>query len=140
VLHECLELFFAPERLTDWKNEETGEVEPSAYKQLRFWNFPKILVIAFKRFSNTQQKNTVFIDFPHKLDMSKYVVGYSPDKYKYELFGVVNHMGGVHGGHYTAFTSSQDGAWEHCNDSAVSNVMSATVVSENAYCLFYRQI
>jgi ubiquitin C-terminal hydrolase len=111
-----------------------------AYKQLRFWNFPKIVVIVFKRFSNSQQKNCVHIDFPHELDMSKYVVGYSPEKYKYGLFGVVNHMGGVHGGHYTAFTLTQEGAWVHCNDSSVSAVPSEHIVSENAYCLFYRQL
>ena len=35
--------------------------------------------------------------------MSKYVTGYNPHTYHYELYGICNHMGGTFGGHYTAY-------------------------------------
>ena len=109
-----------------------------------FWGFPNILIIILKRYSpDGQRKNNALVDFPlDDLDLSKYVVGYKASSYKYTLIGVANHMGGIAGGHYTAFVSvpSDDANKWYCfNDSMVSDCDQDMVVSPSAYCLFYRK-
>ena len=60
----------------------------------------------------------------------------------YQLFGVVNHMGGMGGGHYTAFARNEiDAQWYHFDDSRVVRVRdTAAIVSPNAYVLFFRRL
>ena len=66
--------------------------------------------------------------------------GYNKDSYKYDLYGVCNHMGGVMGGHYTAFVCNSENQWLHCNDRTVDIVPNPdAIISPMAYCLFYRK-
>ena len=141
-LYDCFDTFISEEILTGWKNDATGQLE-SVRKNMVFWNFPKILIIALKRYSpDGLNKNNVLVDFPlDQLDLSPYVVGYKANTYKYKLFGVANHMGGINGGHYTAFAlpfGSLD-KWYCYNDDRVSKIDVNQVVSPAAYCLFYRK-
>jgi ubiquitin carboxyl-terminal hydrolase 8 len=142
-LHGCFEFFTKPEILDGdnaWFNEKTGEKE-NVKKQFSFWNFPKILVITLKRFTPGMQKIGSLIDFPiNDLDLSRYVRGYNPNSYKYDLYGVCNHVGGTMGGHYTAFVRNSENQWLHCNDRHVEVVDNPQhVVTPMAYCLFYRK-
>ena len=143
-LYDCFELFTKSEYLEGenaWYNEKTGQKE-DIRKQMCFWNFPKVLIVSLKRFTpDGMNKLNNLIDFPiDDLDLSKYVNGYNPSKYKYELFGICNHMGGVTGGHYTAFVRHIDNVWIHFNDNNVEIVDDASkIVTPLAYCLFYRK-
>jgi ubiquitin C-terminal hydrolase len=124
-----------------WFNESTGSKE-DIKKQFSFWNFPKILVISLKRFSpDGTQKINNNIEFPlNDLDLSNYVRGYNASSYKYDLYGVCNHMGGVMGGHYTAFVKHAENKWIHFNDSSVELVDDPNkIITPLAYCLFYRK-
>jgi ubiquitin C-terminal hydrolase len=123
-----------------WFNEKTCQKE-DIKKQISFWNFPKVLVISLKRFSpDGRQKLNNKIEFPlMNLDLSKYVRGYNASSYKYDLYGVCNHMGGPMGGHYTAFVKHADDKWIHFNDTQVETVPNPEhVITPLAYCLFYR--
>jgi ubiquitin carboxyl-terminal hydrolase 4/11/15 len=43
--------------------------------------------------------------------------------YKYDLFAVSNHFGGLGGGHYTAFAKNPlNNKWHDFNDSMVSSI------------------
>jgi len=140
-LFDCFAEFMADELLSGWMNERTQMKEP-VRKNIVFWNFPKILIIVLKRYSaNGQLKNGAMVQYPlDDLDLSRYVVGYKANSYKYRLFGVANHMGGVSGGHYTAFVRGQDSDdWFLCNDSTVQPANEREVVSAAAYVLFYRK-
>ena len=140
-LLDCFDEFVADELLTGWFNEKTHKTEP-VRKNIAFWSFPNILIIILKRYSpDGQRKNNELVDFPlDDLDLSKYVVGYKASSYKYTLIGVANHMGGVAGGHYTAFSkSSPTNEWYCFNDSNVSAINESMIVSSSAYCLFYRK-
>jgi ubiquitin C-terminal hydrolase len=99
------------------------------------------LVIDLKRFNNRFQKNQILVKFPiDELDLSNYVIGYKKDDYKYELYGVCNHSGGVMGGHYTAYVKNANGKWYHYNDTIVSEVgLTESIISPKAYVLFYRK-
>lgn len=144
TLTDCMDAFTHYELMEGdnaWFNEKTGEKE-SVKKRITFWNFPTILVITLKRFSpDGQHKIKDLVDFPlDQLDLSKYVSGYNPRQYVYELYGVCNHSGGPMGGHYTAFVKNADGEWIHYNDTQVQrSIPEKHIVSPGAYCLFYRK-
>lgn len=145
TLDECFQFYCKPEVLDGsnaWFNEKTGQKE-NVQKRISFWNFPEVLVIALKRFTpDGQQKINSRVVFPLTgLDLSGYVRGYNAASYQYDLFGVCNHMGGVMGGHYTAFVKNSEEKWIHFNDRNVDVIENLdTLVSPMAYCLFYRKV
>jgi ubiquitin carboxyl-terminal hydrolase 8 len=144
TLYDCINAYTAKELLygeNAWFNEKTNAKE-DVQKRLTFWSFPKILVITLKRFSpDGTQKRGDLIPFPlNDLDLSTYVEGYEAGQYKYDLYGVCNHIGNVWGGHYTAFVKTAEQKWVHFNDTAVEIIDSdEKIVTPMAYCLFYRK-
>lgn len=145
-IYQCFDKFSESETLSGdnaWFNEKTGKKE-DVVKTISFWNFPKILVITLKRFSHDgMNKMNNLIKFPIEgLDLSKYVKGYNPQQYVYDLFGICNHIGGVSGGHYTAFVKNSTNKWLHYNDQIVQEIPSqesSHIITPMAYCLFYRK-
>jgi len=142
-LIDCFNLYVEGEVMegeNGWYNSEIKE-RINIRKKIQFWSFPNILVIDFKRFNARFQKNQILITFPlDDLDLSEYVIGYKKETYKYELYGVCNHSGGVMGGHYTAYVKNANGKWYHFNDTSVSEVgLNDSIISPKAYVLFYRK-
>ena len=143
TLSHCFDLFTAPELLdgdNSWKNETSGVYE-AVRKTISFFSLPKILVITLKRFDpNGLYKLNTLVQFPLEgLDLSSYVRGYFPNKYVYDLYGVCNHHGSALGGHYTSFVRNSKNEWILFNDSIYQVIVDpATIVSSEAYCLFYR--
>jgi len=89
------------------------------------------------------------VDFPIEgLDLSSYYCG--PDKHNrppvYDLYAVINHHGGILGGHYTSYgrlldphdTTAVDIGWRLFDDSMVSYESKNQIVTRSAYVLFYR--
>jgi ubiquitin carboxyl-terminal hydrolase 8 len=141
-LIDCLNFYVEDEILegeNSWYNENTKE-KINIKKKIQFWSFPNVLVFDFKRFNNNFQKNKILITFPiEELDLSNYVIGYKKNSYKYELYGVCNHSGGVIGGHYTCYVKNANNKWYHYNDTIVSEIETIhSIITEKAYVLFYR--
>jgi len=141
-LIDCFDLYVEGEILdgdNSVLNEATGKKE-AARKNLTFWSLPTILVIDIKRFSASNKKNQMLIDFPlTNLNLSKYVIGYNKETYIYDLYGVCNHSGSTLGGHYTSFVKNANNKWYFYNDTSVSEVTMEQIVSAKAYCFFYRK-
>jgi ubiquitin carboxyl-terminal hydrolase 8 len=145
TIYDCFDQYISPELLENenaWFNDKTQQKE-NVFKQITFWNLPKVIVITFKRFSSEGQrlcKKMEFIDFPlTDLDLSKYIRGYNASKYKYDLYGICNHIGNVMGGHYTAFVKTNEKEWFHCNDTIIEKVENPLhIITPMAYSLFYR--
>jgi len=77
------------------------------------------------------------VDFPlTELDLGPYL---GQDKSAvYDLYAVSNHIGGMSGGHYTAYTlNKNDKHWYKLDDSKCSPIDVSQVVSPDAYLLFY---
>jgi len=150
ALADCLDHHCAPEVLggdNAWFNEAAGQKQ-DVQKRLSFWSLPNVLIIVLKRFEMNARgyvrKIQVPVDVPcNRADFSKYVHGYNPKSYVYDLFGVCNHHGGSPmGGHYTATIRNANGSWYACNDTLVKEVpmaSSESIVSNLPYCLFYRK-
>jgi ubiquitin carboxyl-terminal hydrolase 8 len=141
-LYDCFDLYVNAEILEGsnaWYNETTQQYE-NVIRQILFWSFPNILVIDLKRFSSKNNKNQKLVTIPiNDLDLSKYVIGYKKENYVYDLYGICNHSGSVHGGHYTAYVKNANNKWYSFNDTNVSEINSNMLISTKAYCLFYRK-
>ncbi|CAH1784497.1 unnamed protein product [Owenia fusiformis] len=156
-LEQCLELFTEPEVLNPehaWYCPKCKE-HREASKQLSIWKLPHTMVIQLKRFSFRnllwRDKIDKMVSFPTRgLDMSPFLIGRKVCTEAppiYDLYGIVNHHGGILGGHYTAFAKLADPSdwkrnekdWRLFDDSRVSFTSEKHVVTREAYLLFYRQ-
>jgi ubiquitin C-terminal hydrolase len=138
---DCFDVFCEEEELDEENLFEQNGKMISIEKKINIWEFPKILMVTFKRFDENLQKNNHFINFPLKnLDLSPYCLNYTNSSAKFNLFGVCNHSGGVRGGHYYAYCLGDDNKWREFNDNQVSEILVENVVSSHAYVLFYKKI
>lgn len=142
-IYDCLDLYTDFEKMdgdNKWYNEETKEFI-DCYKQIKFWNTPKILIIVFKRFLKSGNKKSNYIDFPIKeLDLNKYCIGYKKNKNIFDLVCVSNHIGNLNFGHYFAYCkNSENEKWYNYNDSDVTEITEDELISNSAYCLFYQK-
>jgi len=141
-IFDCFNLYCNSEVLKDdnaWFNDKTNKYE-HVNKHTKFWSLPEILIVDLKRFNNKLQKINELIDVPlTNLDLQKYVIGYNAESYNYDLFGVCNHMGNVFGGHYTAHVKNANNNWYKFDDTQVSSINSNKVVTNNAYCFFFKK-
>jgi len=139
-LIDCFDCYVKGETIEQFQHDSI-DTPVDICKKIMFWSFPTILVIDLKRFNGGLKKNQNQVHFPmDDLDLSPYVIGYNKQHFKYELYGVCNHSGGLLGGHYTSFIKNANGKWYHCNDTSVTEVQSIdSIVSPKAYVLFYRK-
>ena len=143
TIYDCFDTYFEGEKLEGdnaWFNEKTNKKE-DVTRNISFWSFPDVLILSFKRFTNTLRKDQRLIDFPlDNLDIRKYATGYNKDTYIYDLCGVCNHSGNVMGGHYTAYVRNNDNKWYNFNDTQVNEINDTSkIISTYAYCLFYKK-
>ena len=140
-LIDCFEEFTRPEHLNgdnQWKDDDGNKHD--AVKKIDVWDFPQILIICLKRFDNFGRKRGDLVDFPvDNLDLTNYCIGYNKFKSYFELTGVCNHSGGAGFGHYYSYCKYKDGNWYEFNDRSVSKINSNSLVTNAAYCLFYRK-
>ncbi|XP_018116911.1 ubiquitin carboxyl-terminal hydrolase 19 isoform X3 [Xenopus laevis] len=156
TLDQCLNLFTKPEVLAPeeaWYCPKCNQ-HREASKQLMLWRLPNILIIQLKRFSFRtfiwRDKINDMVDFPvRNLDLSTFCIGQKEDHQTpvYDLYAVINHYGGMIGGHYTAYarlpneknSQRSDVGWRLFDDSTVTSVDESQVVTRYAYVLFYRR-
>lgn len=154
-LMDCINLHTAEERLSDrnlWACP-TCNKKVQIKKQITLQTLPINLIIHLKRFQYTEtykEKITSLVTFPIiDLDMNTFVPKKDNEEnsemqeqqqYKYGLYGVSNHVGGMSSGHYTAFIHNKtDQQWYKMDDERATLVNEEReIVSENAYLLFYR--
>ena len=141
ILNQNCNLYSCLDRFTSVETIQTGE-KSYLKKQILFWSLPQHLIIFLKRYSydNCEKKKNYMVDFPlNNLDLSKYYRGYRKNKQIFQLYAVSNHIGNCFGGHYYAYVKNLDGNWYKYDDNIVTQLPKNKVVTENAYCLFYRK-
>ncbi|KAK3920129.1 Ubiquitin carboxyl-terminal hydrolase 2, partial [Frankliniella fusca] len=145
-LHQCLE-HFTREEVLDGDEKPTCakcQTRRKCTKSFSIQKFPKILVLHLKRFSPMERfrgKLSCTVEFPlNGLDLSAYAANPANRGRgcTYNLYGIANHSGTTYSGHYTAYCRHPyTHEWHEYNDSRVVSIASRSIVSSEAYVLFY---
>ena len=114
-----------------------------AVKSVRFSALPPVLVLTLKRFRQEvrgrTRKLSGHVSFEEELDVGALCDGSLQPSY--QLRGVVEHSGGLSGGHYVAYVRrAGDQQWHYISDRHVRPVTAATVFDAEAYLLFYERV
>ena len=120
-----------------------------ATASLSIWSVPDVLIIHLKRFVEREgifKKLTTFVDIPINLNMTKFITG--PQKlaedereHEYKLYAIINHLGILEGGHYTAnIFNDKLNNWYTFNDENVYQTSKNSIISEAAYVLMYKRV
>lgn len=141
-LYDCLDNYTKYSILDGdnaWYSEAAKE-KKKAFRYVRFWRMPNYLMIVLKRFTNNGNKIMTKVEYPMELDMSKYCV-LKEERTNYRLYGVINHFGGVNGGHYTAYCRNGE-QWREFDDLDVKDITEETALNNKvvAYVLFYELV
>ena len=149
-LETCISNFTVEEELNgknQYKCEECKKYV-DAVRKTSIWETPEVLIIQLKRFKNistylTKVRST--IKYPlTDLSLQKYYSEYFPRNHTYDLFGVIQHTGSLHGGHYIAHTKNFiNNKWYEFNDSSVLYIpedkIEQELISRDSYILFYKK-
>ena len=144
TLYDCLNHYCKPEILSHengnaWFNDKTNQKE-DVKRGIVFWSLPTILIFDLKRWNQNNRKVHTVVKVPiENADFSRYVKGYNPTSYIYDLYGICNHSGSSLGGHYTAYIKNANGKWYEFNDTRVSEIKEENIITAHAYCFFYRK-
>ena len=140
-LYSCLDLYFTAENDVAEYTCLNCEIEGGVSKTFRLFVTPEILMITLKRFDGIRNKNNCFIEFPVRdLNMNTYLAANCVEglNFMYDLYAVVRHSGGLHGGHYTA-ACKQHNKWYNFDDNKVTEIQEVGINSDSAYILFYKK-
>eukprot|EP00697_Spironema_sp_BW2_P015488 gnl/Spiro4/6355_TR3277_c0_g1_i1.p1 gnl/Spiro4/6355_TR3277_c0_g1~~gnl/Spiro4/6355_TR3277_c0_g1_i1.p1 ORF type:complete len:734 (-),score=208.25 gnl/Spiro4/6355_TR3277_c0_g1_i1:122-2095(-) len=145
TLEQCLELFMTEDILSKddaWYCSACSEFR-EASKKFDLWRLPEILVVHLKRFAYTRyyrDRLDTVVRFPLRgLDLTQFVKGTHTGVY--DLYAISNHMGGMAGGHYTAFClNDTTKRWYQFDDGNVSPIDDERFLCGTAsYVLFYKR-
>ena len=119
--------FLSKESLEDKIECDNCKEKQISTKQLTVSKTPDILVVHLKRFTGLL-KNTTPIGLKQTITVNDQT---------YSLYAMVNHSGGLGGGHYTAACKKRNGNWIICNDELVTDINRLPTQSSQPYMLFY---
>lgn len=150
-LEDCLNLYLEEDELTgdnQWYCEKCKK-HTDATKKTDLWVLPPILIIHLKRFKSDDfgragRKNDSALQYPISgWDLSEAVQSRGGGTPVYDLYAVSNHLGGLGGGHYTAYALNRfDDQWYEFNDSNYRAIdpQSTFATSSSPYLLFYNRV
>jgi len=135
-------------------NKDGKTVYQNSTKQLLISKPPPIMIFHLKRFQAQKfscRKLTRHVEFPLILDISPFCEDKNCEPMLYSLYGVVEHSGTLHGGHYVAYVKVRShtgrrpaesplGKWYYISDSRVCDIEESKVLKSQAYLLFYERI
>ena len=157
TLKDCLFEYTSEDKL---EGEELFSCEKcnsktEAIKKLRLHRLPEALILHIKRFKykgTNIEKLENFVKFPLKgldiRDHTSFECPHPPEDCIYDLYAAANHTGSLTMGHYlanslvaceNASSRSMEESWVQFNDELVKNITAETVISANAYILFYKR-
>ncbi|KFU93838.1 Ubiquitin carboxyl-terminal hydrolase 42, partial [Chaetura pelagica] len=110
-----------------------------ATKRCSIHRTPNVLILSLKRFTyDTAGKINKAVKYPEYLDLRTYMSQSSGEPVWYRLYAVLVHKGfSSDSGHYICYIKAGDGHWYIMNDDSVQLSDIETVLSQQAYLLFY---
>ncbi|XP_048223383.1 ubiquitin carboxyl-terminal hydrolase 42 isoform X2 [Perognathus longimembris pacificus] len=140
-VNKALEQFVKPEQLdgeNSYKCSKCKKMVPAS-KRFTIHRSSNVLTLSLKRFANfTGGKIAKDVKYPEYLDIRPYMSQPSGEPIIYVLYAVLVHTGfNCHAGHYFCYIKASNGLWYQMNDSIVSTSDIRSVLSQQAYVLFY---
>jgi ubiquitin carboxyl-terminal hydrolase 8 len=144
-LADCLKSYFSVEEMDKdnmWHCDKCNK-KVIAKRDIKITDVPCVLIVSLKRFA--MRKISRHISIPIQLDIKDYVQSVAretSEPTQFTLTGMINHVGGLHGGHYNAFAKNGDG-WFKYDDTSVDYVNSHNYIKQmglndqNAYVMIY---
>ena len=146
-IYDCFKALFQAEKI-DYKCEKCDNIENN-HLEKKILTRPRTLIIKLKRYASVGSglvKVTKFIEYPEFIELNKFSC--NDKNYRYQLCGVINHIGVMNGGHYFSYTKELtvqkdkiefENRWWECNDANIREIaLESTVLnSPHAYMLFY---
>lgn len=141
-INEALKDFFKPDFLVKENKYkcEKCKVKVEAKKQYRIEQAPNVVILHLKRFNYMGRKISKSVEFQEQMAMTEFEKNRPKNPNKYELIGIVEHLGSSLGaGHYVSYVKS-GGKWFSCNDSSVGPTEWNRVKRAEGYMLVYQLI
>ncbi|XP_049776033.1 ubiquitin carboxyl-terminal hydrolase 22 [Schistocerca cancellata] len=161
-LLDCLERFTRAEHLGSSAKIKCSNCQSyqESTKQLTMKTLPVVASFHLKRFEHSSRfhkKISTFIAFPEHLDMTPFMSHRRNHNHscstgtnngscrnvlgdnRYSLFAVINHLGSLDAGHYTAFIRQQRNHWFKCDDHLITKANIQEVLDSEGYLLFYHK-
>ncbi|XP_005514962.2 ubiquitin carboxyl-terminal hydrolase 42 [Columba livia] len=137
----ALEQFVKPEQLdgeNSYKCSKCKKMVPAS-KRYTIHRSSNVLTISLKRFANfTGGKINKDVKYPEYLDLRAYMSQSIGEPLIYALYAVLVHSGfNCNAGHYLCFIKAGNGLWYRMNDASVELSDIKTVLTQQAYVLFY---
>lgn len=128
-LQDCLERFTRAEHLGSSAKIKCSSCKTyqESTKQLSMRTLPVVASFHLKRFehsSSVNKKITTYISFPAELDMTPFMARRADGRIngdcRYSLYAVINHIGSLDIGHYTAYIRHHKDVWVKCDDHVIT--------------------
>ncbi|XP_012494353.1 PREDICTED: ubiquitin carboxyl-terminal hydrolase 42 [Propithecus coquereli] len=140
-VNKALEQFVKPEQLDGENAYKCSKCKKmvTASKRFTIHRSSNVLTLSLKRFANfTGGKIAKDVKYPEYLDIRPYMSQPNGEPIIYVLYAVLVHTGfNCHAGHYFCYIKASNGLWYQMNDSIVSTSDIRSVLSQQAYVLFY---
>lgn len=141
--------FFSNEK-HGYQCENCKKKSTFAFKKYYMFRPPEVLVLCVKKFAKSKyslfgswRKSSVNVTYPEILDLSDHMIKTNVDGQSNEgifrLLGVVNHSGGLGGGHYTSYIRKNE-KWYYISDSYHKESSLKSALGADAYLVFYEKI
>jgi ubiquitin C-terminal hydrolase len=137
----CMSKAFASEAIPDYACDTCKSRQP-AVMTTRISKLPNILLLSFKRFTNTGAKIRAQIDWDLDAMSLKPWLAFDRCPFadrrartSFRTFAVIEHNGSSRGGHYRMF-AREAATWIEADDESIRAVDVGTVVSPDSYVVF----
>jgi ubiquitin C-terminal hydrolase len=144
ALPELLRRYFREMSLdldNQWRCPACGE-DSCALHSMRLCQAPPHLILHLKRFgvkAQTLARDDSEVIIPESIELGEFFKEPAGGEVVYKLTAIVNHMGSLRAGHYTAF-GRRNGNWLYFNDATVTERARPPGGSAAPYLLFYSRI
>ncbi|XP_058985166.1 ubiquitin carboxyl-terminal hydrolase nonstop [Musca domestica] len=145
-LIDCLERYTRAEHLGSSAKIKcsTCKSYQESTKQFSLRTLPSVASFHLKRFEHSSlidKKISTFISFPVEFDMTPFMSekNNAYGDFRYSLYAVVNHVGTIDAGHYTAYVRHHKDTWVKCDDHIITTATLKQVLDSEGYLLFYHK-
>lgn len=140
TIYDCLLNFCLPEELKDQFHCKTCMEKTLSRREVKVLKPPNSLMIVVKRFkfNKVGSKISTFVQFPVNLDLRYFLLRNT--SCQYQLTGLIQHIGGVNGGHYVSYAKNyKNNIWYEFDDSRTRQITELQLLEKEAYILFYQR-